>query len=109
MILQALIQGGWSPAKDEEEEKDKSSDNDNNAESSEHQLVNSILKGSEEGQMVQSALKVSKFFVNTNKLFPANQKGDDKAIKVQKLVEELDQDLDLDGEEEKKESKAGPT
>jgi hypothetical protein len=52
MILQALIQGGWSPAKDEEEEKDKSSDNDNNAESSEHQLVNSILKGSEEGQMV---------------------------------------------------------
>ena len=52
MILQALIQGGWSPAKDKEEEKDKSSDNDNNAESSEHQLVNSILKGSEEGQMV---------------------------------------------------------
>lgn len=54
MILEALIQGGW-PTKEEEEDKDKSSDNENEA--GEHTLVNSILKGSEEGQMVQSALK----------------------------------------------------
>lgn len=59
--------------------------------------------------MVQSALKVSSFLFSSNKFFPANQKGDEKATKVQKLVEELDQDLDLDGDEEKKESKAGPT
>ena len=53
MILEALIQGGWQNQQDEEDDKDKSSDND----SSEHQLVKSILKGSEEGQMVQSALQ----------------------------------------------------
>lgn len=54
MILEALIQGGW-PTKEEKEDKDKGSDNEND--SNEHSLVNSILKGSEEGQMVQSALK----------------------------------------------------
>ena len=54
MILEALIQGGWPSPKEEDEDKDKSSDNDD---PSEHTLVNTILKGSEEGQMVQSALK----------------------------------------------------
>ena len=54
MILEALIQGGC-PTKEEKEDKDKGSDNEND--SNEHSLVNSILKGSEEGQMVQSALK----------------------------------------------------
>lgn len=62
--------------------------------------------------MVQSALKVSAFLLNSDKFFPANQKGDNNTLTVHKLVDELDQDLDLDGvdgDEEKKESKAGPT
>ena len=52
MILQALIQGGWSN-KEEDEEKDKSVDND---ESAEHSLVSSILKSSDDNDLVQSAL-----------------------------------------------------
>ena len=54
MILEALIQGGW-PSPQAEDDKDKSSDKSDD--DSGHGLVNSILKGSEEGNMVQSALK----------------------------------------------------
>lgn len=55
MIMQALIQGGWSNDNKEEEEEEKDKDSDN--EKSDHSLVNSILKGSEDSQLVQSALK----------------------------------------------------
>ena len=54
MILQALLEGGWSQEKEEDEDKnDVPSTLD-----SEHTLVNSILKSSDksEQQMVQSAL-----------------------------------------------------
>ena len=54
MILEALIQGGWPTPKEEDDDDKKSSDAENDE--SEHSLVNSILKTSEEGQMVQSAL-----------------------------------------------------
>ena len=54
MILQALLEGGWSQEKEEEAE---GSDVPSTMES-EHTLVNSILKSSDksEQQMVQSAL-----------------------------------------------------
>ena len=54
MILQALLEGGWSQDKEEEPE---GSDVPSTMES-EHTMVNSILKGSDksEQQMVQSAL-----------------------------------------------------
>ena len=53
MILQALLEGGWSQEKEEEEE---TSDMPSTMES-EHTLVNSILKNDKsEQQMVQSAL-----------------------------------------------------
>ena len=54
MILQALLEGGWSQEKEEEEE---TSDVPSTMES-EHTMVNSILKSNDksEQQMVQSAL-----------------------------------------------------
>ena len=53
MILQALLEGGWSQEKEEDTEGDVPSTIE-----SEHTLVNSILKSSDksEQQMVQSAL-----------------------------------------------------
>jgi len=45
MIMEALIEGGWSKDQDEEN-KDKS--NEDNIEDSENPLVASILKGNDE-------------------------------------------------------------
>ena len=59
MILQALLEGGWSEEKEESPEPEK---DDPDFEPSENTLVNSILSGSadnasgSEQQMVQSAL-----------------------------------------------------
>ena len=55
MILEALLQGGWS--NDEKEEQEWSEDkNDDDDEPNQNSLVQSILKGSDESGMVQSAL-----------------------------------------------------
>ena len=52
MILQALIQGGWTN-KDEDEEKDKSADTEDTPE---HSLVADILKSNNDNDIVQNAL-----------------------------------------------------
>lgn len=57
MILQALIEGGWTTEKEEEEEDtEKTEDTTMSTEPNENSLVQSILKGNDEQQMVQSAL-----------------------------------------------------
>jgi len=58
MILQALIEGGWTTEKEEEEEDtaDKTEETTMSTEPNENSLVQSILKGNDEQQMVQSAL-----------------------------------------------------
>mmetsp|Transcript_9815 Transcript_9815/g.12154 ORF Transcript_9815/g.12154 Transcript_9815/m.12154 type:complete len:125 (-) Transcript_9815:1992-2366(-) len=81
MIMEALLEGGWS--NQEDESKDKSTED--GADSSENSLVASILKGNDEQQMVQSALNSQ------------SEEGKDGA--VQKLVDTLDQDLGLDGDD----------
>jgi len=57
MILEALLQGGWNNDKEEEAEwsTDKKSDASDD-EPNENSLVQSILKGANEQDMVQSAL-----------------------------------------------------
>ena len=48
MILQALIEGGWTTEKEEEEDADKTADTTATTESSENALVQSILKSNDE-------------------------------------------------------------
>lgn len=48
MILQALIEGGWTTEKEEEEDTDKTADTTATTESSENALVQSILKSNDE-------------------------------------------------------------
>lgn len=89
MILQALIEGGWTTEKEEEEEDtaDKTEETTMSTEPNENSLVQSILKGNDEQQMVQSALN-------------SQNSEDAKDNKVEKLVDTLDE-LDLDGDEDK--------
>lgn len=86
-ILQAITEGGWPKKKEEESEEEKKSDK---SESNE-------FENSAENKMVQSILN--------------KQNENDKKEKVEKLVEELDQDLETvdaenkEGQDAKGESK----
>jgi len=87
MILQALLEGGWSQEKEDSEPEEVQRD-DPDFEPSENALVQSILAGSGANDENETA-------VDVQSALNSQTEEDAKANKVEKLVEELDQDLEI--------------